>query len=108
MADEDAEAQHILATIADEAEQIDAIANVRGYFLPDNQDRIHTIKSYLAGRLYLSIAVDQLASPIEESYTTADHGCAIWQVELLGRKQRTLFTNPYAAAERWGRACSSR
>ena len=102
----EAEVQRILAAITDEAEQIEAIANVRGYFMPNDEDRTHTIKSYLAGILDVPAAIDLLASPIEESHTTADYGRALWQAELVSRNQRTFFTDPQRAAEQWGEPVS--
>lgn len=96
------EVHHLLATTTDEAEQIEAIAQVRGYFMPADENHIKTIASYISGAVSLSNAVHQLAAPVEEAYTTADYGRAFWQAELVGRNQRTFFINAEEAVEQWG------
>ena len=57
------------------AEQVDAFANLRNYFGPeDDSPSYHVINAYLNSEITVEEAINRIAEPIEEQYTTADHG----------------------------------
>lgn len=70
------EIEEIIKTTPSEADQIDAIAAKRGWFRPqpEHYPTYATVKAYTAGSLDLASAVNKLAEPIDEAYSTAGHG----------------------------------
>ena len=81
--------EQILATVTDKNEQIDAICKARGIGRVNAELR-DILDSCLDGNVSISQTVDVLASPIEESYTSDDHGYLLWEVEATARRQRPL------------------
>lgn len=66
--------RHILETVSDEAAQIDAIGHIRRWFMPHGDEPSTTISQYLTGSVPLPVAVERLAAPIDEAYSTGDYG----------------------------------
>ncbi|KAI0099087.1 hypothetical protein GGR51DRAFT_536686 [Nemania sp. FL0031] len=62
---------------------------------------IETINTYIVGDADASTVAAKLAQPIEESYSTADHGVALYNEEMVARNQRPHW-GPEEALERWG------
>ncbi|KAJ6557733.1 hypothetical protein B0H19DRAFT_1148435 [Mycena capillaripes] len=96
------------ATIAahpgDERAQIDAIAEIRGYFRRGDTDNFPTtvVRTYMADdSISLEEVVRLLAEPIERTYTTADGGRLLVSEEKVARHQRPPLTSA-AALEMWG------
>ncbi|KAK6085166.1 hypothetical protein SCUP515_00984 [Seiridium cupressi] len=81
----------------DEPSKIDAMAKSRGWFSADTA----LLDAYLAGDVDAPATVSKLAEPIEEAYSSADHGAALYNEEMVARNQRT-FWSPEEALERWG------
>ena len=75
--------------MTDKNEQIDAICEARG-IRRVNVELRDILDSCLDGNVSISQTVDVLASPIEESYTSDDHGYLLWEVEATARHQRPL------------------
>ncbi|KAJ4305536.1 hypothetical protein N0V90_001067 [Kalmusia sp. IMI 367209] len=68
------EIQRVLA-LDSFAEQVDAFAELRCYFRPQEDSPLYPIiQAYLASEISAETAVCNIAEPIEEQYTTADHG----------------------------------
>ena len=81
----------------DEVAKIDALAELRHWFSAENT----VLDAYLADRISLSQAVDSLADPIDEAYSTGDHGMGAWNAERIARSQRKLYP-PEEALRRYG------
>ncbi|KAI1506744.1 hypothetical protein F5X99DRAFT_404101 [Biscogniauxia marginata] len=81
----------------DEAAKIEAIAKIRGWFLGDTA----AVDAFLAGEADAAATVERLAAPIDEAYSTADHGVALYREEQVARTQRK-YHSPVTALEMWG------
>ncbi|KAI0593348.1 hypothetical protein F4775DRAFT_597320 [Biscogniauxia sp. FL1348] len=81
----------------DEAAKIDAVAKIQGWFRGDTT----IIDAFLAGELDEATAVERLAAPIEEAYSTANHGTAFYREEMVARNQRKYHSKE-KAYEMWG------
>lgn len=81
----------------DEVAKIDALAELRHWFSAENT----VLDAYLADRISLSQAVDSLAGPIDEAYSTGDHGMGAWNAERIARSQRKVYS-PEEALRRYG------
>jgi hypothetical protein len=68
----------------DEPAKIDAIAKTRHWF----SGSMGAIDVYLAGNADAAATAAKLAGPIDESYSTADHGRALYNEEMTARNQR--------------------
>ena len=79
-------------------EKIEALAKIRGWFSAHHPD----IDAYLAGELTAVEAADKIAPPIEEAYSTGNHGYLRYSAEETARHQRGFFKSPEKAAEEWG------
>jgi hypothetical protein len=67
--------KHIIDTTPNEADQIDAISNVRSWFRgEDGSTSYEAIKSYMAGTLDLEALVRIITSPTEQAHTSASNG----------------------------------
>lgn len=97
------EIEEIIKTTPNEADQIDAIAEKQNWFRPDpdNYPTYATVKAYMAGTLDLAAAVEKLAEPIDQAYSTADHGQAIRKAENVAANQRQ-YHSAEDAREQWG------
>ena len=84
----EATVQHILNTVTDESEQLDAICEARGWFRAKDD----ILNAFLAGTMSLEDAAERLAAPIEETYTSADGGKLFWEMEMTARALRPLCT----------------
>lgn len=90
----------ILTTLPNPKDQIDAISAARNWYQIDAPTQ-NILESYLSGTTTTNQAVHNLAIPIEETYTTADHGRAFWHAEVTARGARQAFESD--EAERfWG------
>lgn len=68
-----AEIERILSSIPTLPEQIDAFAEARGWFRPDEDSNSYSaVQAYLKDEISLEDSVAQIATPIEEAWTTAD------------------------------------
>lgn len=76
----------------DDAAKIDAMAVVRGWFIGDTT----VIDRYLAGEIDAAEAAAILAKPIDECYSTADHGAAYWKTERQARCSRARMSEEEA------------
>lgn len=86
----------------DEPDQIDAIAEKRGWFRPDPDEATYPIvKDYMNGSLDVNTTVEKLAAPIEEQFSTADKGRAIREGEKTAAHQRQ-YHSPEKAKKMWG------
>lgn len=83
--------------ILSDAEKINALAEIRRWFRADTT----LVDAYLAGTLTASEVAEQMARPIEETYSSADHGRRLYGEEMSARRQRTYHT-PEKALEMWG------
>ncbi|CAJ2513728.1 Uu.00g018470.m01.CDS01 [Anthostomella pinea] len=82
----------------DEPAKIDAIAVERGWF----SGKMDAIDNYLAGDGSDAAATAaKLAAPIDEAYSTADHGRALYEAEITARNQRRHWSLA-EALDRWG------
>ncbi|KAI1745278.1 hypothetical protein F4680DRAFT_455586 [Xylaria scruposa] len=59
------------------------------------------INAYVSGDVDASTTTAKLAGPIEEAYSTADHGMALYNEEMVARNQRAHWS-PEEALEKWG------
>ena len=84
-------------TSMSEPAKIDAVAAVRGWFSSDTS----VVDAYMADTLSASQAAAKLATPIDEAYSTANHGAALWEAERSARTQRKYHA-PEKALEMWG------
>ncbi|KAI1124296.1 hypothetical protein F5Y10DRAFT_249675 [Nemania abortiva] len=82
---------------SDEPSQIDAMAGPQPWFAAN----VAILNAYVAGDMDASATVAKLAEPIEEAYSTADHGVALYNQEMAARNQRTHWS-PEEALEKWG------
>ncbi|KAJ7681983.1 hypothetical protein DFH06DRAFT_285073 [Mycena polygramma] len=103
-AEQDKEVDEAIAAHPDnEPAQIDAIAAIRGYFRGDeNGIPSKVVHAYMAGDVSLEDAVDQLAEPIEHTYSTGDGGRLLLETELAARVERRYEDDPAVALEKWG------
>ena len=85
-------------TMLSDSDKIDALAHARGWF----QGSTTLISAYLSATTTLPEIVDKIAAPIDEAYTTADHGQALWEAERVARGQREYCATPEEALELWG------
>lgn len=76
---------------------IDALADIRRWFTADTT----LIDSYMTGQVTLAQAIDMLAEPIEESWSSADHGAQYYRQEMMARRQRTYHPAD-KALQMWG------
>lgn len=85
-----------------EPEQIDAMAEKRGWFrgAPDGA-MYPTVVAYMEGSLDLESTVKRLVEPINQEYSTADHGQAIREAEKTAASQREFYSAE-EAEELWG------
>jgi len=102
-AEKDRQVEEAIDIHPDLASQLDAISAVRGHGHPDLKpgSALRTIRVYMASSLTLDEAVYQLTAPIDEAYSTADHGRAYHEAELVAASQRPLLP-PAEAEEIWG------
>ena len=98
--------QAIIDITPSEVDQIDAIAEVRGWFRPEpDLNAYKSAKAYMNGTLDLPNTVSRLISPIDEAYSTANYGRAIHDAESTATNQRQYWAEEEgeeAAIERWG------
>ena len=83
-----------------EPAQIDAIAQIRGYFQGCGR-AVGIVHAYIDGATDLEETVRQIAEPIEHAYTTANGGRLFVSEEEAARQQRT-YHSPEKALELWG------
>ncbi|KAI0132098.1 hypothetical protein BJ170DRAFT_612395 [Xylariales sp. AK1849] len=81
----------------DEPSKIDAMAKSRRWFSANTA----ILDAYLAGDVDASSTAAKLAEPIEEAYSTADHGAALYNEEMAARNQRTHWSLE-EALKNWG------
>ncbi|KAI0182261.1 hypothetical protein EV127DRAFT_488285 [Xylaria flabelliformis] len=62
---------------------------------------IAIINDYVTGDVDAPTTAARLAKPIEQAYSTADHGVARYNEEMAARNQRTHWS-PEEAFEKWG------
>ncbi|KAH8156944.1 hypothetical protein CIB48_g11303 [Xylaria polymorpha] len=62
---------------------------------------IAIINDYVTGDVDAPTTAARLAKPIEQAYSTADHGVALYNEEMVARNQRTHWS-PEEAFEKWG------
>lgn len=94
--DQDQKVQQAISTILDEPEQIDRIAEIRGWFKPSGDNAFYRIiQSYLTGEFDLASAIDQITKPIDaeisaksEDIDTSD----LWY-SILHSAKRISFRN---------------
>lgn len=80
------------------AQKIDEIAELRNWFRGDTC----RIDDYLSTTtLSASDLAAEIAAPIDEAYSTADHGWMYYETEGIARSQRKLYP-PEKALELWG------
>lgn len=79
--------QKAIAASSDEAEQIDSIAQIRGWFNGDGAT-FELVKQYMARSITLEKTVQSISEPINEAYRTADHGRQYRRSEVVARSQR--------------------
>ncbi|KAH7213272.1 uncharacterized protein BKA55DRAFT_585350 [Fusarium redolens] len=79
------------------AAKIDRLAEIRNWFCADTT----IVDQYMAGELSTAEAVDVLAKPIDEAYSTANAGTEYFRQERVARQQRK-YHNPEKALELWG------
>ncbi|TGJ85332.1 hypothetical protein E0Z10_g3466 [Xylaria hypoxylon] len=77
--------------------KIDAMAKLRHWFSGNTS----ILDAYITGDVDASTTAAKLAEPIEEAYSTADHGAALYNEEMTARNQRTHWS-PEEALENWG------
>ncbi|KAJ3036758.1 hypothetical protein HDV00_002420 [Rhizophlyctis rosea] len=88
--------EDIASNESDLPAQIDALAESRGWFRGEG-DAVTTVNSYHCNELTLEQTIDQLATPIEKAYTSANGGRALVAAEKTARSQRQ-----YSGEEQWG------
>lgn len=93
--------KHILATVTDKNEQIDAICAARGCIQIDATLR-DVLDVYLDGNVPVNDTVDLLAPPIEEAYSSADQGYLLWDAEDTARHMRPLCATADESLRSWG------
>ncbi|KAI9149086.1 hypothetical protein HJFPF1_11133 [Paramyrothecium foliicola] len=81
----------------EEPAMIDAIAEASNWFSGDTA----VIDIYLSGETNVDATVAHLAQPIDESYSSADHGRMYYLAERTARTQRKYWT-PEEALFQWG------
>ncbi|KAI1114908.1 hypothetical protein F5Y14DRAFT_412409, partial [Nemania sp. NC0429] len=81
----------------EEPSRIDAMAESSPWF----PATIAILNDYVAGDVDAPTTAARLAKPIEEAYSTADHGVALYNEEMVARNQRTHLS-PEEALEKWG------
>jgi len=86
-----AQVEHILATVTDKNAQIDAVCEARGW-KEVNIELCNTLDAYLDGNVSADETLELLAAPIEDSYTSADHGYLLWETEFTARCMRPFLT----------------
>ncbi|KAG5792810.1 hypothetical protein H9Q69_008168 [Fusarium xylarioides] len=77
--------------------KIDRLAEIRNWFCADT----NTANRYMSGEISLLEAVDILATPIDEAYSTANAGTEYFRQERVARIQRK-YHSPDKALELWG------
>ncbi|KAG5815685.1 hypothetical protein H9Q74_003362 [Fusarium xylarioides] len=77
--------------------KIDRLAEIRNWFCADTT----TANRYMSGEISLLEAVDILATPIDEAYSTANAGTEYFRQERVARIQRK-YHSPDKALELWG------
>jgi hypothetical protein len=100
MAQNSAQVDQILATVLNKNHQIDAICEARGWKQINTELR-DILDAYLDGNLSADETLELLATPIEASYSSADSGYLLWEIECTARCLR-----PFSTAEKnlelWG------
>ncbi|KAI0908523.1 hypothetical protein F4823DRAFT_598417 [Ustulina deusta] len=81
----------------EEPAKIDAMAESSPWFSAN----IAILNDYVTGHVDAFTTAAKLAGPIEEAYSTADHGVALYNEEMVARNQRTHWS-PEEALEKWG------
>ncbi|KAF2466513.1 uncharacterized protein BDR25DRAFT_268469, partial [Lindgomyces ingoldianus] len=72
-----------MTTVPSLPEQIDAFAKLRRYFAPEEGSHSYAaIQSYLSSKIDAQGAINQIAPPIEEAYTTGDYGRKMYLWDL--------------------------
>jgi len=89
----DSEVEDVVATVSDEGEQLDAIANIRGWY-STRTDAAFAIKRYMAFEQDAQTTISALAEPIDQAFSTADGGSALWEAERVARHQRAHAEDP--------------
>lgn len=84
--------------------KIDALAQARGWCRPDPENHF-ILTAYLAGTLSAIETAEILATPIEETYTSADAGALFWETESTARACRPLCSAE-EVEEFWGEPVS--
>ncbi|KAF2160862.1 hypothetical protein M409DRAFT_59648 [Zasmidium cellare ATCC 36951] len=92
--------EQVIQDVPTEPEQIDQIADIRGSFDAHGIGN-SIINAYMNGDITVDEAVTKLAEPIEHCFTTANHGRAFYEEEMVARNQRQCH-EPAKAAELWG------
>ncbi|KAJ8129618.1 hypothetical protein O1611_g4011 [Lasiodiplodia mahajangana] len=59
------------------------------------------VNAYVVADIDASMTAAKLAQPIEKAYSTADHGVALYNEEMVARNQRIYWT-PEEALEKVG------
>ncbi|KAI1039652.1 hypothetical protein LB505_008352 [Fusarium chuoi] len=77
--------------------KVDRLAEIRNWFCADTA----VIDQYMAGEISTTDAVDILAKPIDEAYSTANAGTEYFRQERVARIQRK-YHSPEKALELWG------
>jgi uncharacterized protein YoaH (UPF0181 family) len=77
--------------------KIDRLAEIRNWFCADTT----TVDRYMSGKISTAEAVDILAKPIDEAYSTANAGTEYFRQERVARIQRKHHS-PEKALELWG------
>ncbi|KAF5981920.1 hypothetical protein FCOIX_4059 [Fusarium coicis] len=81
----------------DYAAKIDRLAEIQNWFCADTT----VVDQYMAGEISTASAVDILAKPIDEAYSTANAGTEYFRQERVARIQRK-YHSPEEALELWG------
>jgi hypothetical protein len=96
----EAAVQHILRTVIDGSDQLDAICEARGWSRVNKETR-DILDAFLAGTNPVEDTAERLAAPIDESYTSADAGRQLWEMEMTARACRPQCT-PDEVKTFWG------
>ena len=80
-----------------EAQKIDRMAEVRGWFSGDTA----RIDAYLADEISATALAAEIAAPVDKAYSTANYGRKFWETEQTARSQRHYYS-PEKALELWG------
>ncbi|SMY21120.1 unnamed protein product [Zymoseptoria tritici ST99CH_1A5] len=98
--DQENRVRKVIESNPSEADQLDAIAKIRGWYDPCNEENA-VLSKYMAGCLSLEAAINMLAEPIDHLYTTANDGRLFYTAEMVARSQRHMY-DTVKAEELWG------